>query len=168
MFNVAVLKMKDILKYLVGIVITILLVIFVSKGLKKDGKEKDNIIIRKLETGINLFADNSMLFALDEAMPVVANVNEEYKNIAEEDVENKESKNILKAMLGMQISSIKEIENMENNEIKKEENEKENNQTEKNQEEQKIESAGTPTEVITPNPISDGSNTKIRKCKNKK
>ena len=73
MFNVAVLKMKDILKYLVGIVITILLVIFVSKGLKKDGKEKDNIIIRKLETGINLFADNSMLFALDEAMPVVAN-----------------------------------------------------------------------------------------------
>ena len=159
--------MKDILKYLVGIVITILLVIFVSKGLKKDGKEKDNIIIRKLETGINLFADNSMLFALDEAMPVVANVNEEYKNIAEEDVENKESKNILKAMLGMQISSIKEIENMENNEIKKEENEKENNQTKENQEEQKIESAGTPTEVITSNPISDGSNTKIRKCKNK-
>ena len=92
MFNVAVLKMKDILKYLVGIVITILLVIFVSKGLKKDGKEKDNIIIRKLETGINLFADNSMLFALDEAMPVVANVNEEYKNIAEEDVENKKAK----------------------------------------------------------------------------
>lgn len=188
MFNVTVLKMKDILKYFVGIMLTALVVIFVSKGLGKDNLENNNSnnnsnnIIGKLGKGINFFSKNSMLQALDETIPVISNVNEEYKNIAKEDDRKDENKNILQAMLGMQISSINGMENIENKENKAIEEAKEknnsngvenknsdknnvNNELDKNQ---TVAATGVTTEVITPNPISDGSNTQIRKCKNKK
>ena len=74
MFNVAILKLKDILKYFIGIILILLIIIFVSKSLK------ENNIIEKLGKEITLISKNNMLFALDKTIPVISNVNKEYKN----------------------------------------------------------------------------------------
>ncbi len=171
MFNVTVLKMKDIIKYLAGILLTGLVVIFVSKGLGKNNEttnDGSNKIIGKLEKGISFFTENSMLHALDQTIPAISNINEEYKNIAKEDDGNAENKNILQAMLGIQISSINGMENIE--EVKETEesnnsNEEENKENNEEKQNETVAAAGVPTEVITPNPISDGSNSQIGNVK---
>ena len=164
MFNVAILKLKDILKYFIGIILILLIIIFVSKSLK------ENNIIEKLGKEFTLISKNNMLFALDKTIPVVSNVNEEYKNIAkEDDIDN--SQDMLQIMLGTQISSIKAMEKIE----KSEEVEKSKKETIENKEEEKVNenstenktiaNAGTTTEIITQNPIKDGSNTQIGNVK---
>lgn len=177
MFNVTILKMKDILKYLIGILLTGMVIIFISKGLGKvseDNSDGSNNVVQKVGKGISLFTENSMLQALDTTIPVIANVNEEYKNIAKEDNENDNNKDILQAMLGIQISSINGMENInENKEIEEEKkteeennsNEEENNVSNETDESKEVAVAGTQTEVITPNPISDGANTQIGSVK---
>ena len=170
MFNVAVLKMKDILKYLLGIILTGLVIFFVSKGLGKNNENNssDNNIIQKLGKEINFFEGNSMLYALDQTIPVISNVNDEYKNIAKEDDEIQDE-SMLQMMLGTQISSIKGMENIEKSKSieKSDENNEEDVQDggSENNEENVVENAGVQTEVITPNPISDGSNTSIGSVK---
>ena len=170
MFNVAVLKMKDILKYLLGIILTGLVIFFVSKGLGKNNENNssDNNIIQKLGKEINFLEGNSMLYALDQTIPVISNVNDEYKNIAKEDDEIQDE-SILQMMLGTQISSIKGMENIEKSKTieKSDENNEEDVQDggSENNEENVVENAGVQTEVITPNPISDGSNTSIGSVK---
>ena len=163
MFNVAILKLKDILKYFIGIILILLIIIFVSKSLK------ENNIIEKLGKEFTLISKNNMLFALDKTIPVISNVNEEYKNIAkEDDIDN--SQDMLQIMLGTQISSIKAMEKIE----KSEELEKSKKESIENQEEEKVNGNGTEnqtvanaetTEIITQNPIKDGSNTQIGNVK---
>ena len=177
MFNVTILKMKDILKYLIGILLTGMVIIFISKGFGKvseDNSDGSNNVVQRVGKGISLFTENSMLQALDTTIPVIANVNEEYKNIAKEDNENDNNKDILQAMLGIQISSINGMENINENkeieEAKKTEeennsNEEENNVSNETDESKEVAVAGTQTEVITPNPISDGANTQIGSVK---
>ena len=170
MFNVAVLKMKDILKYLLGIILTGLVIFFVSKGLGKNNENNssDNNIIQKLGKEINFFEGNSMLYALDQTIPAISSVNDEYKNIAKEDDEIQDE-SMLQMMLGTQISSIKGMENIEKSKTieKLDENNEEDVQDggSENNEENVVENAGVQTEVITPNPISDGSNTSIGSVK---
>ena len=163
MFNVAILKLKDILKYFIGIILILLIIIFVSKSLK------ENNIIEKLGKEITLISKNNMLFALDKTIPVVSNGNKEYKNIAkEDDIDN--SQDMLQIMLGTQISSIKAMEKIE----KSEELEKSKKESIENQEEEKVNGNSTEnqtvanaetTEIITQNPIKDGSNTQIGNVK---
>ena len=170
MFNVAVLKLKDILKYFMGIMITGLVIFFVSKGLGKSGdnNSSSNNILQKMEKGISLFTENSMLYALDQTIPVVSNVNKEYKDIAKEDDANQDE-SVLQMMLGTQISSIKGMEDIEKNKTSEEvsQNNENNNQEEdkENNENSAVANAGVQTEVITQNPISDGSNTNIGSVK---
>ena len=163
MFNVAILKLKDILKYFIGIILILLIIIFVSKSLK------ENNIIEKLGKEFTLISKNNMLFALDKTIPVISNVNKEYKNIAkEDDIDN--SQDMLQIMLGTQISSIKGMEKIE----KSEELEKSKKESIEKQEEEKVNGNGTEnqtvanaetTEIITQNPIKDGSNTQIGNVK---
>ncbi len=170
MFNVAVLKMKDILKYLTGIILTVLVIFFMSKGIGKNNENNnsDDNIIQKLGKKISLFEENSMLCALDQTIPVISNVNDEYKNIAKEDDEVQDE-SMLQMMLGSQISSIKGMENIEKSktveELYEDNGEDEQESVNQNNEENVVASAGVQTEVITPNPISDGSNTNIGSVK---
>lgn len=108
MFNVTVLKMKDIIKYFLGITITLLVVITISKNFQKDTKEEKKIL-ENLKSGIQTLSENTMLTCLDQTIPTISNVNEEYRNIASED-DQKEEQNILQVILNTQISSIKGIE----------------------------------------------------------
>ena len=107
MFNVTVLKMKDIKKYFIGMLATIIVVIVVSKYFPKTTNE--NKIVKKV------LSEYSMIQCLEQAAPVMANVNEEYNKIASEDDEIKEE-NLLHGVLKTQISSIQGMETIEEKE----------------------------------------------------
>ena len=195
MFNVTVLRLKDLTKLMIGIMLVSLVILFFSKEIKI-GKNKESIedrgnivnneeldnsnsMIRKIEEGINFFLGKNSMKALNQTIPVISNINEEYGKIAEEDDIKDEVKEndykILKEMLGIQISSINGIENINKNE---EENKVANNNENtngKNKEEtnkaNNLENnsetlePGTKTEIVTPNPIKDGSNTQLGNVK---
>lgn len=165
MFNVTVLKMRDIFKVIIGITFLVVVVLGISKIFHKDTKENSKVV-QKIENGIKALSQFSMINCMDQTIPTMSSINEEYKNIAKED-DQKENKNILQEMLKTQISSVnaikesKEITNKENNE-NIQENEK--NQTEEKQEIQ-LAQEGLQTQVITQNPISENSNVTYKNVK---
>ena len=165
MFNVTVLKMRDILKVIIGITFLVVVVLGISKIFHKDTKENSKGV-QKIENGIKALSQLSMINCMDQTIPTMSSINEEYKNIAKED-DQKENKNILQEMLKTQISSVnaikesEEITNKENNE-NIQENEK--NQTEEKQEIQ-LAQEGLQTQVITQNPISENSNVTYKNVK---
>ena len=165
MFNVTVLKMRDIFKVIIGITFLVVVVLGISKIFHKDTKENSKVV-QKIENGIKALSQFSMINCMDQTIPTMSSINEEYKNIAKED-DQKENKNILQEMLKTQISSVnaikesEEITNKENNE-NIQENEK--NQTEEKQEIQ-LAQEGLQTQVITQNPISENSNVTYKNLK---
>lgn len=165
MFNVTVLKMRDIFKVIIGITFLVVVVLGISKIFHKDTKENSKGV-QKIENGIKALSQFSMINCMDQTIPTMSSINEEYKNIAKED-DQKENKNILQEMLKTQISSVnaikesEEITNKENNE-NIQENEK--NQTEEKQEIQ-LAQEGLQTQVITQNPISENSNVTYKSVK---
>lgn len=165
MFNVTVLKMRDIFKVIIGITFLVVVVLGISKIFHKDTKENSKGV-QKIENGIKALSQFSMINCMDQTIPTMSSINEEYKNIAKED-DQKENKNILQEMLKTQISSVNAIKgseettNKENNE-NIQENEK--NQTEEKQEIQ-LAQEGLQTQVITQNPISENSNVTYKNVK---
>ena len=165
MFNVTVLKMRDIFKVIIGITFLVVVVLGISKIFHKDTKENSKGV-QKIENGIKALSQFSMINCMEQTIPTMSSINEEYKNIAKED-DQKENKNILQEMLKTQISSVnaikesEEITNKENNE-NIQENEK--NQTEEKQEIQ-LAQEGLQTQVITQNPISENSNVTYKNVK---
>ena len=165
MFNVTVLKMRDIFKVIIGITFLVVVVLGISKIFHKDTKENSKGV-QKIENGIKALSQFSMINCMDQTIPTMSSINEEYKNIAKED-DKKENKNILQEMLKTQISSVnaikesEEITNKENNE-NIQENEK--NQTEEKQEIQ-LAQEGLQTQIITQNPISENSNVTYKNVK---
>ena len=165
MFNVTVLKMRDIFKVIIGITFLVVVVLGINKIFHKDTKENSKGV-QKIENGIKALSQFSMINCMDQTIPTMSSINEEYKNIAKED-DQKENKNILQEMLKTQISSVnaikesEEITNKENNE-NIQENEK--NQTEEKQEIQ-LAQEGLQTQVITQNPISENSNVTYKNVK---
>ena len=154
MFNVAVLRLKDIVKYIICIFVLILLIFSITNyfsGAKKNTQE----VTQKVENVTNQLSSHSLLSCLDATLPVVASINRNDEKEKEKLSEN----DILKSMLGTQISSIDEIQSME--EIS------ENVETENIEEEQNIELAetGITTEVVTNNPIAENYNTQYGKVK---
>lgn len=163
MFNVAVLRMRDIIKYLVGIILTIGVVIYTARFFSSTkGKEKNRLDEKKLNVQILQFG--SLTSCLDRTIPTISDVNKEYNEFEKENDE-KISINYLEQFLKTEISSIKGIENLEK------ENEKNNlNNVEKNNDEiqdkdvqnnDDIILANTnniKTEVVTQNPITQSYN----------
>lgn len=112
MFNVTILKMRDLIKYFIGLLTTIIVVIVVSKFFSKDEKNNnENKIVNEVKNGISMLSEQSFLGCFEQAVPVMASVNKEYSEVAKEDDHSRED--ILQGVLETQISSIKGIENME-------------------------------------------------------
>ena len=154
MFNVAVLRLKDIVKYIICIFVLILLIFSITdyfSGAKKNTQE----VTQKVENVTNQLSSHSLLSCLDATLPVVASINRNDEKEKEKLSEN----DILKSMLETQISSIDEIQNMK--EIS------EDVETENTEEEQNIELAetGITTEVVTNNPIAENYNTQYGNVK---
>ena len=113
MFNVTILKMRDIIKYIIGLLTTIIVVVVVSKFFSKDEKNNnENKIINEVKNGLSMLSEQSFLGCFEQAVPTMANINEEYSKVAKEDDHSRED--LLQGVLETQISSIKGIENMEN------------------------------------------------------
>jgi len=143
----------------------VVVVLGISKIFHKDTKENSKGV-QKIENGIKALSQFSMINCMDQTIPTMSSINEEYKNIAKED-DQKENKNILQEMLKTQISSVNAIEKSE--EITNKENNENIQENEKNQTEEKQEiqlaQEGLQTQVITKNPISENSNVTYKNVK---
>lgn len=161
MFNVTVLKMKDIVKYTLKCTITIVLVMTISKKFYSiNSKEKQ-------ETKLSNISFGSLLACLDETLPTASIVDESINETIES--ENIIQKNYLEEFLKTEISTIKGIEKQE-----KETKIEKNVQLEQKVEEEKTEEASNiilastkniKTEVVTQNPITESFNVQYGKVK---
>lgn len=160
MVNVTVLRRKDLLKGLMGITLVIVVMVVMSKNSHKEIKQEN--LMKEVKTGMTFLSEKTMLSCIEHTIPTMANINEEYKNIANEG-DRKEEKNMLEVILKTQISSIKGIEEMEEKETKENSNQKEETTQEK--QETQIAQTGLQTQVITNNPISENANCQYGKVK---
>ena len=124
MFNVTVINIKDIMKYLVSLtlIITMILVLTRYFSTLNDSEEVKFKISDKFEEITN----NSYVSCLDKTIPCIENVNEEINKIAKEDDETEDD--LLKKLLKVELSQIenekiqmKDIEKNDNVEVAKEE-----------------------------------------------
>ena len=158
MFNVKVLRMKDIIKYFAGVTLTIAIVMSLTKYFT-------NIKTSRTEVKSNLFSTNDMLRCLDETIPAMANIRDESSTELEK--LNTSTNDILEGFLKTEISSIKGLEEAEkeNQEKVEEGSLVENEMTETsnntNENQQNMELAATSnvqTEIVTENPIQENYN----------
>ena len=108
MFIVTVLRLKDIVKYIICIFVLILLILSISNYFSKTKKNTEQVT-QKVENVTNQLSSHSLLSCLDATLPVVASINNNKENEKQKLSEN----DVLKSMLETQISSIEEIQNME-------------------------------------------------------
>lgn len=166
MFNVTILKMRDIIKYFIGIVLTILIVIIISKYFSKSTYEKQ--IIENVKNEVNLLSEKSLIECIDTTIPVIANVNEEYRNISNEN-DCSEEDNVFESILKTQISSIKGIELAEEESSKRKKEQEVADYKDTNDDKKKSDSdivqTGLKTQVITNNPINESYNLEYNKVK---
>ena len=92
MFNVTVLKMRDIFKVIIGITFLVVVVLGISKIFHKDTKENSKGV-QKIENGIKALSQFSMINCMDQTIPTMSSINEEYKNIAKEDDQKEHEEN---------------------------------------------------------------------------
>ena len=161
MFNVTVLKMKDIKKYFIGMLATIVVVIVASKCLPRPTKEGK--MVQKV------LAENSMLECLGQTVTTMSSTQEQNEEITEQG-EEIEEENLLQGIIKTQISSIQGIENIEDKEKEKQkqENTKEEPQEKKQEENNpktELAQTGLATQVMTNNPIKESYNVQYGKVK---
>ena len=171
MFNITVLKARDLIKYLAGMIISITAVILISKTFSKT-EIKQSVIEKEVKSKIGILSEKSIVSSLDQTMPAIKSINKEQKESQKENTK-KDNNDLLEAMLYTQISSIKGIEKMQENtkkqevkeEIKTEQEKIEKEETNTENTNKEPEQAGTKTEVITNNPIAENANVRYRNIK---
>lgn len=170
MFNVTVLRMKDIMKYLVGLAITLCVVISAARYFSSQKEEGKKVTV-DFENRVKMLSENSLLTCLDETIPTIGHVNQEYKQIAEEDEEKKEI-HYLQEFLKTEISTMNALEEIEKQEklARKQTTEEENQNTAPVQETNSSQDlalvqTGVQTEVVTPNPLKESFNVQYGKVK---
>lgn len=165
MFNVTVLKIKDIGKFFIGIIF-LLGIIYIGKYFYK--QTNDKTVASEVESGMKTLSENSMLQCFDTTMPVVEKINKD--DSIETNNEIKTSQNdILQGILKTQITTIGGIEKIKEKQEKTvitdntaEEN---NNKQENKTEEIQLAETGLATQVITNNPINENYNVEYGKVK---
>ena len=171
MFNITVLKARDLIKYLAGMIIAITAIILISKTFNKT-EIKQSVIEKEVKSKIGILSEKSIVSSLDQTMPAIKSINKEQKESQKENTK-KDNNDLLEAMLYTQISSIKGIEKMQENtkkqevkeEIKTEQEKIEKEETNTENTNKEPEQAGNKTEVITNNPIAENANVQYRNIK---
>lgn len=108
MFNVTILRMKDIVKYAIVTLVIITMIVIAILWIKK--KPSNKKAIETVNNAISTLSEKSLTSCLDQTMPLVANVNEEYRNIANEtDASASNEDGILEVMLKSQIGAINSV-----------------------------------------------------------
>lgn len=151
MFNVTVLKIGDIIKYLVGISIIVMLMVFTARYFSSTKENKNTKNFKILQA-------NSLTKCMEQEIPAMASINSE--NDTQE--KNETSKNnYLEQFLQTEISSIKGIQEAEEVVEVEDKNENQNEITQNAEiknDVQLAQSTNAQTEVVTPNPISENYN----------
>lgn len=151
MFNVTVLKIGDIIKYLVGISIIVMLMVFTARYFSSNKENKNTKNFKILQA-------NSLTKCMEKEIPAMASVNSE--NDTQEKNETSQN-NYLEQFLQTEISSIKGIQEAEEK-VEVEDKNKNQNETTQNTETrndvQLAQSTNAQTEIVTPNPISENYN----------
>lgn len=155
MFNVAVVNLKDIIKYLVSIIITLIIVMFLAKFFSNKDKEINNV----KDIGIlDTIMQNTFLECLDETIPGIKEVNKELNEM--EDLIEEES--LLEKLLKVELSMFNFKNDEDSNQIAQNDNNSDVKQEEKTQYETinvgEIKT-GLDTEVVTENPLADAYTT---------
>ena len=151
MFNVTVLRLKDIMKYIICIFVLILLIFSIANyftNTKKDTKE----VTTKIENVTNEISNNNLLSCLDATIPAVASIN----NNKEKSEKTLNKNQILKSILETQISSLNTIQNID---TKQDETTESNDEIEENTANVEVAKTNQETHVITNNPIAENYNT---------
>ena len=153
MFNVTVLKIGDIIKYLVGISIIVMLMVFTARYFSSTKENKNTKNFKILQA-------NSLTKCMEQEIPAMASINSE--NDTQEKNETSQN-NYLEQFLQTEISSIKGIQEAEEVVEVEDKNENQNqNEITQNAEikndVQLAQSTNAQTEVVTPNPISEHYN----------
>lgn len=146
MFNVAVVNIKDILKYLVTITITLCLVMSVTRYFSSLNEEGNLNLNQK----ISEIMQSTLLICLDETIPAIKEINHELNN-SDEDQINETT--ILGTLLKVELAMFTEPEKIEVADNQKE-NVTSNEEIETTVPIDSI-SEGVQTEVVTQNPLSD-------------
>ncbi len=173
MFNVTILKMKDIMKFFIGL-ICLLILIYISKYFYEESN--NGKIIEGVKNSVKTIAQSNILECIDTTIPTISTINKgsiNQINETNEKTPEKSTDTMLQQILKTEISSINGMENIEKKAEKekqgnvKDGTEKENNETQENQNETQIQMAqtGLPTQVITNNPIQESYNTEYGKVK---
>ena len=151
MFNVTVLKIGDIIKYLVGISIIVMLMVFTARYFSSTKENKNTKNFKILQA-------NSLTKCMEQEIPAMASINSE--NDTQEKNETSQN-NYLEQFLQTEISSIKGIQEAEEKVEVEDKNENQNEITQNAEiknDVQLAQSTNTQTEVVTPNPISENYN----------
>ncbi len=160
MFNIAVINIKDILKYLVSIIITLCLVMLVTRYFSNlnENQEYEVGIKQKLSE----IMQKSLLVCLDETIPAIKEINHELSNDEEEQIGEKI---ILGNLLKVELSMF--TENDKNTELAEVQQENENNTQEDNNTIESVDNiqSNTETEVVTENPLSENYNSEYNGVK---
>ena len=172
MFNVTILKGKDIIRYFIYFVLFIILILIGSEFLGNKNN-LENIKDSK-ENKIKQFLEGNMQQYIGQTIKPVSSINSDYIENNNIDNDKKtEDKSFFQEILKTQISSIKGMEILEKNKIEadKDENNEENiedgNKETNGDVESGVELAGVgmKTEVITNKPISQSYNAEYGKVK---
>ena len=153
MFNVAVVNIKEILKYLVSITVTLCLVLLITRYFS--GLKENEQFLPKLQT--------NLLFCLDETIPGIKETNHELNN-QNEDLMNENT--ILGSLLKIELSMFKEeqkiahIQNVSTNQVQ-EVIQEEIIELEKISDESFV----VGTEVVTQNPLVENYNSEYQSVK---
>ena len=161
MFNVTVLKMKDIIKFILIVLSVIILLFFIVKVASNIFKG-DNNIFKAIGESISSFSKDNLIGCLDMSIPAISSIEGNEKTEKEKNKENA----LLKGILESQITSFKTIEESEyeiakDNEELNEDNTSDNTEVATNSEETWSEGA-LPAEVFTNNPIKETYNVQTR------
>ncbi len=148
MFNVTIVRLKDVLKYALTIIILISVIMFIKEVVEKDLENNKYIEIGK---EIENFFSDFIFNSINQELSSIEVVSGEGIEVEEET----KRYDILNEILKSELSAIKPLEeskisNYENTNI-------ETNETIKENEEEQVQKAetGLPTEVITQNPVAE-------------
>ena len=177
MFNVTVLKIKDIVKYLVGTIILIGIIVYTTRFFAYKPNEQK---IEKKQEKVSItetlkIRSNTLKKCLNKTIPVMAELEKEKESKKTTNNENK----IFESFLETEISSIKGMEETEKEKKQTEDskgsdnkkNTSDENKSDSNNsitEDEKIilaSNSGIKTEVVTPNPIAENANVQYGKVK---
>ena len=163
MFNVAVLKMKDIIKFFMILAVLALIISFLPKYLNSNKEKKnENSFGKNITEKISKITQKSLTGILEQTIPVMSSLEKKTNDETKKEEKTLQEK-ILTSEIGL-IGALDENNNVENtnNQVAEEEKNEENKQEQEknNSSEEEIQTAqtGLKTEVVTNNPITESFN----------